>query len=135
MPDKHIYEYAIIRYVPRVEREEFLNIGVILFCKPLKFLQVKYQLDHKRIEALAGEVDFVELERYLHTWELVSSGSPQGGEIAQMDLAGRFRWLTATRSTVIQSSKGTSGPLYQTRQSGSTLVRAICGNEALAQGI
>jgi hypothetical protein len=105
MPEKQTFEYAFIRLVPRVEREEFLNVGVVVFSKRHKYLKVKYHLDKKRLSLFSDQIDLEEIERYLHTWELISEGRPEGGEIAQLDRAERFRWLTATRSTIIQSSK------------------------------
>ncbi|MEM6842123.1 MAG: DUF3037 domain-containing protein [Bacteroidota bacterium] len=105
MPDKQVYEYAFIRFVPRVEREEFLNVGVILFCKSKRFLQMKYQIDTQRLQAFASEVDLTELERYLEAWDAICQGKAQDQPIAQLDPARRFRWLTATRSTIIQSSQ------------------------------
>ncbi len=109
MEDKFIYEYAFIRFVPKVEREEFVNIGIILFCKQLKFLKVKFYFDEQRINSFFGETDFEELRDYLTTWHLISEGNEKGGIIAKLDLPYRFRWLTATRSTIIQSSKVHSG--------------------------
>ncbi|MEL7530771.1 MAG: DUF3037 domain-containing protein [Bacteroidota bacterium] len=105
MPDKQVYEYALIRFVPRVEREEFLNVGVILFCKRKKYLQVKYHIDQKRLSALGEDIDLLQLETYLQSWDWISQGKKEGGLIACLDLPSRFRWLTATRSTIIQSSK------------------------------
>lgn len=105
MPASNIYEYALIRLVPRVEREEFLNVGAILYCKKKDFLQVRVHLDKDRLRAFAPDLDLPEVERYLRTWELISSGSTEGGPIARLDTAGRFRWLTATRSTMIQASR------------------------------
>jgi hypothetical protein len=105
MPKKEIYEYAIIRYVPRVEREEFLNIGVIVFCKRRDFLEVKYLLEEEKIRSFYEEVDIEVLEVNLKTWDLISKGKKEGGEIARLDIAYRFRWLTSARSTIIQSSK------------------------------
>ena len=105
MQERQVYEYALIRFVPRVEREEFLNVGVIVFCKRKHFLAVKYHLDQQRLQAFTGEVDLEELTAYLDTWALISAGSPAGGRIAQLDAPSRFRWLTATRSTIIQSSR------------------------------
>ncbi|MEM7375145.1 MAG: DUF3037 domain-containing protein [Bacteroidota bacterium] len=105
MPDKHVYEYALIRLVPRVEREEFLNIGAILFCKSKRFLDVRIHVDEMRLRALFGELDVEELRAYLDAWVLICEGNREGGPIAQLDQASRFRWLTATRSTIIQSSK------------------------------
>ncbi|MEZ4829041.1 MAG: DUF3037 domain-containing protein [Bacteroidia bacterium] len=105
MHEKQVYEYAFIRLVPKVEREEFLNVGVILFCKRKKYLRVKFHIDENRIRAFAPSLDIEEVKDYLHTWELISNGSKEGGPVAQLDQPSRFRWLTAVRSTVIQSSK------------------------------
>ncbi|MFK7920890.1 MAG: DUF3037 domain-containing protein [Bacteroidia bacterium] len=105
MPDKQVFEYALIRFVPRVEREEFLNVGVILFCKRKKYLQVKYHIDAKRLSALGEHIDLEQLATYLQSWEWISQGKREGGVIATLDLPSRFRWLAATRSTIIQSSK------------------------------
>lgn len=105
MPENHVYEYAFIRYVPKVEREEFLNVGVIVLCKGKRFLQMKYQIDRKRLGAFSSEVDIAELTQYLDAWDSICQGRAQDQPIAQLDPASRFRWLTATRSTIIQGSK------------------------------
>ena len=105
MADKFTYEYAVIRYVPLVEREEFVNVGVIVFSKRKNFLQMKYKLEPSRIEAIARDHQFEELDVYLQTWEKICQGAPEGGPIGLMDTPFRFRWLTAIRSTIIQSSK------------------------------
>ena len=105
MPGKFLFEYAIIRIVPRVEREEFLNSGVILYCKDLKFLKCLYTLNKEKVNALCGDVDCREVEEHLRSFERICNGSKDGGPIAALDLPSRFRWLTATRSTVVQSSK------------------------------
>lgn len=104
MPVKHIYEYSVIRLVPKVEREEFLNVGVIVFCKRQRYLAVKYELDVERLALISNELELEEVASYLNTWALVAQGVPEGGPIAQLDQANRFRWLTANRSTIIQSS-------------------------------
>ena len=105
MQGKHLFEYAIIRVVPRVEREEFLNIGVILYCKKENFLQVKYQLDEKRLHCFSGFIDVAEVKDHLCSFERICLGDPAAGPIGKLDMASRFRWLTATRSTVVQPSK------------------------------
>jgi hypothetical protein len=106
MQDKHLFEYAVIRVVPKVEREEFLNVGVILYCQTLRFLDVACYIDLVRLCAFAGEeLDVTEVGEYLHAFELICKGSPAGGPIARLPLAERFRWLTATRSTVVQTSR------------------------------
>ena len=109
MQGKQIYEYALIRVVPRVEREEFLNVGAILLCKRKKFLDVKIHLDEKRVSAFSDKVDLDELKEHLDVWKWICEGGKEGGEIGKLDIASRFRWLTATRSTIIQSSKVHTG--------------------------
>jgi hypothetical protein len=88
-----------------VEREEFLNVGVILYCKDLKFLDTRYTLHKDRIHALCAEVDCNEVEEHLRSFEKIAKGRKDGGPIAALDMPSRFRWLTATRSTIIQTSK------------------------------
>jgi len=105
MPDKQVFEYAIIRVVPKVEREEFINVGVILFSKKLKFLKTLYKVDEKRLNALCDTLDIDEVAQYLKAFQQISEGHPDGGPIAKLDQPSRFRWLTATRSTVVQASK------------------------------
>ena len=105
MQENHVFEYAVIRVVPRAEREEFLNVGVILYCPKQKFLKAIYKLDKERLKAFYQDIDLDELEQNLCSFERISNGSPNGGPIAKLDIASRFRWLTATRSTVVQTSK------------------------------
>jgi hypothetical protein len=105
MPDSHLFEYAVLRVVPRVEREEFLNVGVILYCPKHKFLQTIFTLDEARLRAFFPFIDSAEVERHLEAFRLIALGSPEGGPIAVLDIASRFRWLTATRSTILQTSK------------------------------
>jgi Protein of unknown function (DUF3037) len=105
MQEKHLFEYAVIRVVPKVEREEFLNTGVILYCSRLKYLQLIYTLDTHRLLAFSPGLDVGELQEHLRAFEAITLGNKEGGPIAQLDMASRFRWLTATRSTILQSSK------------------------------
>lgn len=105
MQEKHLFEYAVIRIVPRVEREEFLNVGVILYCPKQKFLQAKYHLNEERIRNFCSELNIEELENYLSTFVRISNAEKDAGPIASLPIAERFRWLTATRSTIIQTSK------------------------------
>jgi len=104
MQENHLFEYAIIRVVPRVEREEFLNVGVIVYSKPLRFLQTVYTLDEQRLKTLFPDIDLKEIKTHLDAFEQVSIGNPDAGPIASLDIASRFRWLTAKRSTVLQTS-------------------------------
>lgn len=105
MQEQNLFEYAIIRVVPRVEREEFINVGVILFCKKQAFLKGKYHLDKEKLKALSCDLDVEELAKNLHAFMAICDGENTGSPIADLDLPSRFRWLTATRSTVIQCSK------------------------------
>ena len=105
MQEKHLFEYAVIRIVPRVEREEFLNVGVILYCPKQKFLQAIYHLNEERIRNFCSELNIEELENYLQTFVRISNAEKDAGPIARLPIAERFRWLTATRSTIIQTSK------------------------------
>ncbi|MEA5457608.1 DUF3037 domain-containing protein [Arcicella sp. LKC2W] len=117
MQDKQIYEYAVIRVVPRVEREEFLNVGIILYCSKQGFLQAKYLLDKDRVTSFSKQIDLDELETYLQTWERICKGGKTAGPIGVLPIASRFRWLTATRSTIVQTSKvhpGLCGDAQQT---------------------
>lgn len=105
MHSKHLFEYAVIRVVPRVEREEFVNIGVILYCAKQKFLQASYFLDEPRLKAFCKELDIAELKEHLCSFERICRADKDAGPIGKLDMASRFRWLTATRSTVLQTSK------------------------------
>jgi len=109
MPEKHLFEYAVIRVVPRVEREEFLNVGVIIFAKSLKFLQMKYEVNKQKLLNFSDKLDIAEIEEYLKAYEQISVGTAVSGPIGKLDQPSRFRWLTATRSTIVQSSRVHSG--------------------------
>ena len=105
MQDNQLFEYAVIRLVPRVDREEFLNVGVILYCVKQQFLKTLFQLDENRITSLYPEIDIEVVRKHLNTFQLICQGDPGAGPIAKLPVAERFRWLTATRSTIIQISK------------------------------
>lgn len=105
MPGKHLFEYAVVRVMPRVEREEFINVGIILFCASQRFLQANMLLNKERLLALNQEIDLDCVEENLQAMVRICEGGLHTGPIGQLDTAGRFRWLTATRSTIIQASK------------------------------
>ncbi|WP_207533385.1 DUF3037 domain-containing protein [Desertivirga arenae] len=105
MQDKSLFEYAVVRVVPRVEREEFINVGVVIYCKKEKYLQVKFYLNEDRLKHLYPGLDLEVVKQNLSSFERICQGSGHGGSIAKLDAPSRFRWLTATRSTVIQTSK------------------------------
>ena len=109
MQEKQTYEYAVIRLVPRVEREEFLNIGVVLYAAGQKFLQVKFNIDEQRLLALCGKIDFLEIQKHLESFERICTGGPKAGPLGELPQPQRFRWLSATRSTVVQMSKVHTG--------------------------
>lgn len=104
MQEQHLFEYAIIRIVPRVEREEFLNVGIILLCSPKRFLQSRIQVDENRLQLLCPYADMSVISHYIRSFESVCNGGPDAGPIGLLPIAERFRWLTASRSTMIQTS-------------------------------
>jgi hypothetical protein len=105
MPGKHVFEYAVVRVVPRVEREEFMNVGVVLYCKKLNFLQAIITVNEQKICCFTNPDEAQQITANLHAFDLICQGVKEGGPIALLDEASRFRWLTATRSTVVQASK------------------------------
>ena len=105
MPENNQFEYAVIRLVPKVEREEFLNVGVVLYCAKQQFLQMKYLLDEDKLKLFCRQADVNELKLYLHAFDEICKGIHNASPISQLPIASRFRWLTATRSTMLQTSK------------------------------
>jgi hypothetical protein len=104
MPARNSFDYAIVRVVPRVERGEFINAGVILFCRTRRFLAARIELDTTRLRALAPDVDLAEVRQHLDVIPRVAVGGPDAGPIGQLSQAERFHWLVAPRSTIIQVS-------------------------------
>ena len=96
------FAYALIRVVPRVERGERLNAGVVLFCRPRRFLDARLELDRRRLLALAPELDLAAVARQLDLIARVCAGDPAAGAIAALPQGERFGWLTAPASTVVQ---------------------------------
>jgi len=105
MQGKHLFEYAVIRVLPKVEREEFINVGIILFSKKAKYIRMMYKLNAERLNAFSTELDLDLLEDTLQSFEKVCNGKKDAGVIAQLDIPERFRWLTAVRSSCIQTSR------------------------------
>lgn len=104
MPGPSSYDYAVLRVVPQVEREEFVNVGVILFCRTLRFLDARVELDTERLAALAPELDLKTVQAQLDLIPRICAGGPGAGPIGQLEQADRFHWLVAPRSTTIQVS-------------------------------
>lgn len=100
----HTYDYAIVRVVPRVERGEFVNAGVILSCAAAKFLAARIELDDARLRALAPEIDLDAVRAALASIPAICAGDAVSGALAQLSLRERFHWLTAPRSTMLQTS-------------------------------
>src|ERR1700683_2718232 len=105
MQETHLFEYAVIRVVPRVDREEFLNVGVILYCPSQKFLGLRCTQQSDRLLTLDPQLDLDDLDHPPHALGAITLGEETGGPIGRLDKASRFRWLTATRSTILQTSK------------------------------
>ena len=103
------FDYAIVRVVPRVERGEFVNAGVILFCPTEGFLESLIELDRERLHALAPDADVALIENHLATIPRICSGGKEAGAIGELPQRARFHWLVAPRSTVIQMSPVHSG--------------------------
>jgi DUF3037 family protein len=105
MPAERVpFQYATVRVVPRIERGEFINAGVVLFCRQRSFLAARTQLDEAALAALSPECDAVEVRSQLATLEAVAAGDAAGGPVAAMPMSERFHWLTAPASTIVQSS-------------------------------
>lgn len=103
------FQYVVLRVVPRVEREEFVNVGVIVFCRSRRFLQARVALDPRRIQALAPDVDLEAVREHLDARVRVAAGDHGAGPIAALPQSERFHWLAAPSSTMIQTSSVHSG--------------------------
>jgi len=98
------YDYALVRVVPRVEREEFLNVGVILSCEGASALVARIELDVDCLTTLAPDVDIDLVRRHLRSIELISAGGAEAGPLGALPRRARFHWMTAVRSALIQTS-------------------------------
>jgi hypothetical protein len=103
------FDYAVIRVVPRVDREEFINAGVILFCKERRFLRARVALTPERVRALWPRSDLDLIQVHLAAFTRICDGNPEAGPIAQLPQADRFHWLVSPRSTTVQVSAVHSG--------------------------
>lgn len=104
MPAEHTYDYAIVRVVPRVERGEMVNVGVILSCPPADFLDARIELDESRVKALDEGIDLEAVRTHLAIIPVVCRGGPEAGAIGGLPQRNRFHWLVSPRSTMIQTS-------------------------------
>ena len=104
MPDPYPYDYAVIRVVPKVERGEFLNVGVIVFCSAAGFLEARIELDEKRLHAVDATLDMETLRAHLASISAICTAGEGAGPIGRLPQRERFHWLVAPRSTIIQTS-------------------------------
>lgn len=109
MRERFVFDYAVVRVVPRVERGEFVNAGVILFCPTRGYLDARIELDQARLKTLAPSIDIAVVESYLEAIPKVCAGGGEPGSIGTLPQGARFHWLVAPRSTVIQTSDVHSG--------------------------
>lgn len=103
------FSYSIVRLVPDIERGEQVNVGVIVFCRPLDFVGARTELDEGRVRALGREVDLEAARRHLAALERIAAGDPGGGPIARLGTTARFHWLVAPSSTILQPSEVHTG--------------------------
>ncbi|MBA5629772.1 DUF3037 domain-containing protein [Moheibacter lacus] len=105
MQDKILYEYAVIRIFPKVEREEFINAGILIYSKQAKKLLVKTYFNAKKFAAFETELDPEQVQLNLKSFESIANADSNGGPISKMDAPSRFRWMTAVRSSCVQTSR------------------------------
>ncbi|OPC44892.1 DUF3037 domain-containing protein [Elizabethkingia anophelis] len=105
MQEDKIYEYAVIRLVPKVEREEFFNIGLVMFSKKEKYIRVEFHLCPDKFALMHSKLDYEDITQNLISFQKVAKGDKNGGPIALLEIPERFRWLTAVRSAVVQTSR------------------------------
>jgi hypothetical protein len=108
-PRRSVFQYAVVRVVPRVERGECLNVGIVLLCRPRRYLGARILLDEERLAAFAPGLEPATLRPHLEAIERIASGDPTAGPIARLDRAERFHWLVAPASTIIQPSEVHTG--------------------------
>lgn len=101
--ERNLYEYAVVRYVPSVEREEFINIGLVMMCKRRRWVKTRLHIDETRIRALFADADIDMLRQQTASFERIAAG--KGPDIAEFEAHERFRWLTAVRSACIGTSR------------------------------
>lgn len=105
MQDYKLYEYAVIRALPQVEREEFVNVGLILFCKKEKYINAQYFLDNRKFSHFFSAEMLEDLEVNLESFIAIANGNNEISKITSLEIPERFRWLTAVRSSCIQTSR------------------------------
>jgi hypothetical protein len=104
MQEKDLFEYAVVRVLPRVERGEFINVGVIVYCATQQFLRAQFELREERLRAFSPGLSIPEIQAHLQAIERTCVGGAEAGPIGKMPPSARFHWLTAPRSTIVQTS-------------------------------
>jgi len=123
--NRHSFNYAVVRVVPHAEREEFINVGVILSCHAAGFLDAAFELDERRLAAFAPGLDVSELRAHLEAIRLICEGGDRGGAIGRLPRRARFDWLVAPRSTIVQTSPVHAGLCSDPRQVLNDLLRKM----------
>jgi hypothetical protein len=129
VPAQSSFDYAVIRVVPRVEREEFVNAGVIVFCLERNFLAARVHVDDERLKALWPEIDVDLVQQHLEAFPRISAGDPSAGPIARLSLRERFHWLVSPRSTIIQVSPVHTGICESPEQALDRLFERLAARE------
>jgi hypothetical protein len=109
MPERNTFDYAVVRVVPRVEREEFMNVGIVLSCQAERFLGARIELDARRLRGFAPWLDPADVRRYLEPIPAICRGGAEAGPIGLLPQRQRFHWLVAPKSTIVQMSPVHSG--------------------------
>jgi hypothetical protein len=122
---RHSFDYAVVRVVPRVEREEFINVGVILCCRAAGFLAARFCVNPARLSAFAPALNLHEVQTHLDAMQLICEGGEGAGPIGKLPPRARFDWLVAPRSTIIQTSPVHTGLCSDPRQAIEHLLRKM----------
>lgn len=125
MSDRHPFNYAVVRVVPHAEREEFMNVGVIVSCQAANFLDAAFDVDEKRLACFAPGLVVVELQSHLEAIRLICEGGERGGSIGRLPRRARFDWLVAPRSTIVQTSPVHAGLCSDPQQALQHLLRKM----------
>lgn len=125
MSERHSFNYAVVRVVPHAEREEFMNVGVILSCQAAGFLDAAFEVDEARLAAFAPNLDVSELRSHLEAIRLICEGGDKGGAIGRLPRRARFDWLVAPRSTIVQTSAVHAGLCSDPHQALNHLLRKM----------
>jgi hypothetical protein len=135
VPAQHSYDYAVIRVVPRVERQEFVNAGVILWCREQDYIAARIELDEARLRALDASIDVEAVRRHLASFAIICAGGADSGPIGKLPKRERFDWLVAPRSTIIQTSAVHSGRCTDAGSSMERLLATMVRPESSAKPI